>query len=786
MLHKPNKFLTKTILFLLLALLPLLPAATATLEHANNPVSGSTRTEFTPDTPVQSATGAGFDVGANQARNISLNLNLAADAVHGPSLSAIPTTNPITGATYYRYTLVDPEVALNPMARTVVVMLAMANPLYGFASGDQSDRIVPGDPAITITPAPPPRSTPEFDPADATVRAISLQLPRETRAGENFTITLFAEVSYPFNADIDATFYELPGGTKPTLVGKAKLNEKGQVELTLQQNIAGEYIYRARTNNIETEARLTVLPAAPARIEAEKTAFYWEKEREAEIKFIVKDTYGNTIKADPGASAPSSGTTNRGAATPALGTTPPGSANSGNPSPRVLPPGTLQITIIDPAGTEIRGYMLIADREDDYAVRFTPAQTGDYLVRAALPATGTSALAAPSPPVGQETSIPTRAETTVRSREFGAITGIAFTIENNGNEPWLRASVGATTDTGASSAAGANTESAANAIINTGIGINTKAADKNRLELTVELIGEYGLRRLPAKHEENNIIYSTNRPDLLQVERTSGGKALLTEKGKPGLTTVTVTYLPETGRGLQDSIELRISGQPTSINYKTGLDNLTAAIETALLDRDGQPALSQAEDYTILLPPRINILSKSPLQNGRANFTLQAEEYGNYTITMLTGDNLSLDIELIFEQTIIPTKHVIIFIGEKSYFKDGEPASMSHAPWISYGHAFVPVTFFADTFAIEILPSPSSRILTLRRDDREAHIDLTTLTLTYTEKNIAMTQPIGSLFLQEKDGVLFLPAVTISRLFGAQTDYQPKQGEVEHITFNIY
>jgi hypothetical protein len=186
-------------------------------------------------------------------------------------------------------------------------------------------------------------------------------------------------------------------------------------------------------------------------------------------------------------------------------------------------------------------------------------------------------------------------------------------------------------------------------------------------------------------------------------------------------------------------------------------------------------------------------MAKTPLIDGRYSFTIEGENYGSYTISMgiieKSEENeenvLTQDIIINFEETLVTAKNVVIFVGERSYFKDGEPGLISHAPWISYGHVFVPVTFLTEIFALEVLPSPSPKTLILRRDDKELYIDQAALSLTFTEKGVAATQPIGALFLQEQENAYFLPVVTIARLFGAEVDHQPKQGTVEHITFNL-
>jgi hypothetical protein len=152
---------------------------------------------------------------------------------------------------------------------------------------------------------------------------------------------------------------------------------------------------------------------------------------------------------------------------------------------------------------------------------------------------------------------------------------------------------------------------------------------------------------------------------------------------------------------------------------------------------------------------------------------------------MVTGDGISGSFALNFDPAAKPAEHVVLFIGQDYYYKDGIPQKLSHAPWVSYGHVFVPADFIADIFAVQVIPSPSEQQLTFRGQDLEIVVDRAKLKLTVTEGDSTKTQPIGSLFLQKKDGTYFVPSGAIARLLGAQVDYLPKHEAIEHVTFTI-
>lgn len=187
----------------------------------------------------------------------------------------------------------------------------------------------------------------------------------------------------------------------------------------------------------------------------------------------------------------------------------------------------------------------------------------------------------------------------------------------------------------------------------------------------------------------------------------------------------------------------------------------------------------------MLVPDGVNIISKSELSQGKANFVLEAEDYGHYKINMVTGDGISGSFALNFDPAAKPAEHVVLFIGQDYYYKDGIPQKLSHAPWVSYGHVFVPADFIADIFAVQALTFPTAGKVAFRGKDLEIVVDKKELKLTVTAGDATSTRPIGHAFLQEKNGTYFVPLGDIARLMGAQVDYLPKHEEIEHVTITM-
>jgi hypothetical protein len=379
-------------------------------------------------------------------------------------------------------------------------------------------------------------------------------------------------------------------------------------------------------------------------------------------------------------------------------------------------------------------FSVTANPAGNFVVSFAAEKIGDYLVEASIPGIGASA------------------RSLVCARELGAVTGVELAVRS-GKEPCLR--------------------------------LSGDAAQPGRLELEVILCGENNFTKTPSPAEERNIIFSTDRPDLLLIEKTSESRALLTEKGKGGLATVTVTYVGE-GKGLQKSIPIWIAGDPAQIKPEIKVSDLTALVQIALVDKEGRLAWEKTKGYRIDIPAGLRIAAQNEFARGKAEFVLKAKEYGNYTVGITTGEGLSRNLKINFLEKIKPARHAVIFIGQKGYIKDGQPAKMSPAPEICYGRVFVPVEFLSDAFGVEVSAFPGMEKITLQSQSGiKMIIDRTAqqLTITNAKDGSTITTPIGRLFLQKKAGTYFVPAGIIARIFGAEVDYLPKRDQIEHVTF---
>ncbi|HHT47631.1 MAG TPA: hypothetical protein GX004_10175 [Firmicutes bacterium] len=409
----------------------------------------------------------------------------------------------------------------------------------------------------------------------------------------------------------------------------------------------------------------------------------------------------------------------------------------GSKKDQYRPEDLLDVTVIDPNQNPVQEIKLAAGDKGHghFTVNFLPEQTGDYLVEALLTNTGISS------------------RTTVQSREFGNITGISLFLKDpSKRDPLLR--------------------------------VSGDKEGRNILELGLQLKGEHGITRETLPEDNDNIILSTDHPELVSTDILPGGRLIVSEKGRPGIATITATYL-DNGNALQDSLNIRIAGIPAEIKLCVFPDGLTAGVEASLLCKEGLPTYETTKKYHVNVPPKVNVLSQNDFINGKASFMLEAIEYGSYEISVISGDGISKSITVDFKQSNKPAKHVVLFVKQKYYIKDGNSFMLKTAPWISKGHVLVPIDFIADIFGVHLITSPQSEIISLKGKNREIIIDQDKQIITVIDNNLAKEHPIGPGFMQKNNGNYFVPAAIIARILGAQVDYLPKRGNIEHVTFTI-
>ncbi len=593
---------------------------------------------------------------------------------------------------------------------------------------------------------------------------LNLHAPERVTAGKSFVLSLSTGKEFPLLVNEDAAFFESCDGEEPRLAGICTLDAQGKASMELQRKKAGTCRYSVLVGPFQSEATVTVLPGPPAAIMAIQECLYLETGRRAAVEFAIEDLYGNNIATrcdagDTGASNIDSikGTNDTG------GRNSTGSINStgvigsidntgnvgstGNTSSRGSADHRLAeqeakkllaVVITDPEqhllpAAEIG---LVSNPAGNFVVRFLAGKKGDYLVEARLL---------------QDAGISARSLVCVR--EPGTVTAIDLALPGGEKEPFLH--------------------------------ISKDRTQPGRIELGAILRRENNLTKVPSAAEERNIIFSTDRPDLLKLEEITGGKALLTEKGKGGLATVTVTYLEEQ-KGLQKSIPLWISGEPAQIKLETQTSDLTAQVKATLLDEEGCPTREKTKNYRLDLPAGLRSTAQTEFARGQAEFVLEAQNYGSYTVGFSAGKGLHRDLKINFVEKIRPAKHAVLFIGQESYIRDGQPAKMKCAPEISYGRVFVPLEFLTATFGVEASIFPGKEKIALQGAngttlviDQEAR----ELTVTNTKDGTTTATPISSLFLQKKAGTYFVPVGIIAPLLSVEVDYLPKRDQIEHVTF---
>ncbi len=304
-------------------------------------------------------------------------------------------------------------------------------------------------------------------------------------------------------------------------------------------------------------------------------------------------------------------------------------------------------------------------------------------------------------------------------------------------------------------------------------------------ELTVTLTDEYGIEKeiTTGDFEDEDIVFSSSAPSVATVSRE--GIVLARDEGS---TTITAIHLDS---GLEDSIEIFVSGDPVTIDvewdYEVG--ELEGVITMTYLDEDGFKA-REAEDeegYRVITPAGVTAVDEEDFEDGVATFGLQADDFGTYTVRVVTDEGISKNFEVTFtEEPIVPpvAEQVEFFIGETIYLVDGEAHWLDVPAFIEDGRTFIPVRFLAEALGAEAdwgpKPGPVEWV-SFEDEERIVSMNIGEFVLTILCKETGETEEVVmDVAAMIKDGRTFLPFRAVAEAFGAEVDYE--EGEEGYVT----
>jgi hypothetical protein len=395
------------------------------------------------------------------------------------------------------------------------------------------------------------------------------------------------------------------------------------------------------------------------------------------------------------------------------------------------------VEILDPNGKELKAKDFdIKWDKGELKVTFTPDKEGEYVVRVYIPDTGIYA------------------ETVVNTTEFGEAEKLGLKLYDE-----------------------TDTDKIDNAAVRV---FDDEDNDVNKFQVRVYEYDKNGIER---RLDASDVYFSTSDARIATVDKDG---VVTLKKDASGVVTITAVHEES---GLTATLDITVSGSPVGIDVEVAVDGLEAKVDLAYVDANGNLAVEDEdkEGYRIYAGD-LEVEEKEEFKNGKASFVLVAEEYGTYSVRVVTDEGLAktFDVTFVEEKTSPAVGKVVLTIGSNVALVDGEVTELDAPAFIEGGRTFVPVRFLAEAFGAEADWSPKDgpvETVTLTTDDMEIVIGIGDEFLTVTKDGEAEVMTFDGA-AQIKEGRTYLPFRAIAEAFGAEVDYgTDAEGYVTWVSF---
>ncbi|MGB4030390.1 MAG: stalk domain-containing protein [bacterium] len=395
------------------------------------------------------------------------------------------------------------------------------------------------------------------------------------------------------------------------------------------------------------------------------------------------------------------------------------------------------VEILDPNGKELKAKDFdIKWDKGELKVTFTPDKEGEYVVRVYIPDTGIYA------------------ETVVNTTEFGEAEKLGLKLYDE-----------------------TDTDKIDNAAVRV---FDDEDNDVNKFQVRVYEYDKNGIER---RLDASDVYFSTSDARIATVDKDG---VVTLKKDASGVVTITAVHEES---GLTATLDITVSGSPVGIDVEVAVDGLEAKVDLAYVDADGNLAVEDEdkEGYRIYAGD-LEVEEKEEFKNGKASFVLVAEEYGTYSVRVVTDEGLAktFDVTFVEEKTSPAVGKVVLTIGSNVALVDGEVTELDAPAFIEGGRTFVPVRFLAEAFGAEADWTPKDapvETVTLTTEDMEIVIGIGDEFLTITKDGEAEVMTFDGA-ARIKEGRTYLPFRAIAEAFGAEVDYgTDAEGYVTWVSF---
>lgn len=154
------------------------------------------------------------------------------------------------------------------------------------------------------------------------------------------------------------------------------------------------------------------------------------------------------------------------------------------------------------------------------------------------------------------------------------------------------------------------------------------------------------------------------------------------------------------------------------------------------------------------------------------NFTFFSE--GNATITFTAEDVAGNIITFDFSLRYVFQRNIMLIVGTKVGYINGEEISIAEAPFIYKGRVFVPIRFISETFGAQVIWDAIFKIVTINLNSQILRLQVGNLTADVNGK--AASLDVAPII---KNNTTFVPIRFISEAFGASVDWDSVHGIVK-------
>lgn len=400
----------------------------------------------------------------------------------------------------------------------------------------------------------------------------------------------------------------------------------------------------------------------------------------------------------------------------------------------------VDIEVLDPDGKELKhdkkdGYNVSWDEDkNELVVGFKPKVEGEYKVRAYIPETGIYA------------------ETIVNTSEFGEVEKLGLKLYDADDKDKI--------------------DNAA---------VRVFDGEDNKVSEYLVRVYEYDMNGIERRIDASDVYFSTSDAKIATVDKDG---VVTLKKDATGVVTITAVHKEY---DLTASLDITVSGDPVDLEVEVTVDDLEAEVELKYVDKNGNLAVENEDKEGYRVYTDLEVEDQDDFKNGKAKFVLVAEEYGTYSVRVVTDEGLTETFDVTFTEEEAPVAgKVVLTIGGDIGFVDGAPTELDAPAFIEDGRTFVPVRFLAEAVGAEADWEPKdgpTETVYLTWEDMQIIIDIGEEALTVVkdgEEEVVTFDGAARIV----NGRTFLPFRAIGEAIGLEVDYGPKDGPVKWVSYN--